>query len=229
MRRSVLLLVAVLLVLGAGQLIGCSNSVKPPAKPIPTDPETQLTFAPIANDTTSFRVHIYWNGTDLDGEVVRFYFAIDADTTLPIPEWRTTTAKDTVLLFLVDPILEIRKHVFMISAVDDRGGYDRTPARRFFSAKSDPPTSKIEKGPTAYNPTVGPNFTFEWSGIDPDGSEAGGKAPVDSFEYLLLLLGSFSSPGHPPLRTYDEKFYVGLINEATGPTLPAPHDDWQWI
>ncbi len=231
-RRAPLFLVAVLLFLGAGHLIGCSRSVKPPAKPVPTDPETQLTFAPIENDTTSFRVHFYWNGTDRDGEVVRFYFAVDADTAHPIPEWRTTTAKDTTFLFLVDPILEIRGHVFMISAVDDRGGYDHTPARRFFSAKSAPPTSKIEKGPAAYNPYVGPNFTFEWSGIDPDGSETGGKAPVDSFEYLLLFVGAVADtaipPTHEPLPTYDEERYVRLINDATGRTLLPPHDDWKW-
>ena len=229
MMRRFAPLLAVLLLLGAGQLIGCSDSVKPPAKPVPQDPETELTYAPIENDTTTFRVRFYWNGYDRDGEVVRFYYAVDADTLKPINEWRSTTAKDTTFLFLVDPVLEIRGHVFMISAVDDKGGYDHSPARRFFSAKSIPPFSQIDKGPAAFNPLVGPNFTFEWSGIDPDGGETGGRAPVDSFEYLLLLLGSFSSPGHPPLRTYDEKFYVGLINEATGPTLPAPHDDWQWI
>ena len=229
MRRFAPLLVVLLLFLGAGQLIGCSNSVKPPAKPVPLDPETELTYAPIENDTTTFRVRFYWNGSDRDGEVVRFYYAVDAESLKPIPEWRTTTAKDTTFLFLVDPILEIRGHVFMISAVDDKGYYDKTPARRFFSAKSAPPTSKIEKGPSAYNPLVGPNFTFEWSGIDPDGGETGGKAPVDSFEYQLLLLESFVQPGHPPLPTFDERDYVNIINRATGRTLPPPYDDWEWV
>src|SRR5439155_17191124 len=145
--RALLLLLA----LGATQLIGCSkNSVKPSA--IATDPETVLTLAPIENDTTSFRVHFYWNGYDRDGTVVRYHFAVDADTAQAIPDWRTTTAKDTTFLFLVDPILEIRRHAFMVSAVDDKGRYDKTPARRFFSAKSIPPTSQIEKGPSAYNP-----------------------------------------------------------------------------
>ena len=229
MRRFAPLLVVLLLFLGAGQLIGCSDPVKPPAKPVPQDPETELTYAPIENDTTTFRVRFYWNGFDRDGEVVRFYFAVDNDSLKPISEWRTTTAKDTTFLFLVDPILEIRGHVFMISAVDDKGGYDKTPARRFFSAKSAPPTSRIDKGPSAYNPLVGPNFTFEWSGIDPDGGETGGKAPVDSFEYQLLLLGSFALPGHPPLPSYDQAVYVNLINQGTGRTLQPPYDDWEWV
>src|SRR6266853_312390 len=233
LRRSAPLLVALLAVLGGGHLLGCSSSVKPPPKPAPLDPETELTYAPIENDTTTFRVRFYWNGYDRDGEVVRFYFAVDADSLKPIPEWRSTTANDTTFLLLVDPVTEIRGHVFMISAVDDKGAYDKTPARRFFSAKSIPPSSQIEKGPAPYNPLVGPNFTFEWSGIDPDGGETGGKAPVDSFEYQLLLLGSFADrgtpPTHPPLRPYDENFYVSLINRGTGPTLPPPYDDWKWV
>ena len=169
LRRSAPVLVALLAVLGGGYLLGCSSSVKPPPKPAALDPETELTYAPIENDTTTFRVRFYWNGYDRDGEVVRFYFAVDADSLKPIPEWRSTTANDTTFLFLVDPVKEIRGHVFMISAVDDKGAYDKTPARRYFSAKSIPPTSQIEKGPACFNPPVGPNFTFEWSGIDPDG------------------------------------------------------------
>src|SRR6266853_360673 len=224
LRRSAPLLVALLAVLGGGHLLGCSSSVKPPPKPAPLDPETELTYAPIENDTTTFRVRFYWNGYDRDGEVVRFYFAVDADSLKPITQWRSTTAKDTTFLFLVDPVLEIRGHVFMISAVDDKGAYDKTPARRYFSAKSLPPTSQIDKGPAAFNPLVGPNFTFEWSGIDPDGGETGGRAPVDSFEYLLLLIGSVADkaipPTHDPLPTYDQKYYVTIINQATGETLP---------
>jgi hypothetical protein len=232
LNRSAPLAVAFLLGLGAGHLIGCSNSVKPGSKAF-TDPETELTQAPIENDTTSFRVHFYWNGYDRDGSVVRFYFAVDADTVQPIPQWRTTSARDTTFIFLVDPILEIRRHVFMISAVDENGAYDKTPARRFFSAKSIPPTSQIEKGPAAYNPIVGPNFTFEWSGIDPDGSETGGNAPVDSFEYQLLLVGAVADtavpPTHDPLPFFAQGRYVDLINAGTGRTLPPPHDDWNWI
>jgi hypothetical protein len=232
-RRAAPLIVSLVLALGALYIAGCSDSVKPPPKPPALDPETELTYAPIEKDTTSFRVRFYWNGYDRDGEVVSFHYAVDADTLKPIPEWKSTTAKDTTFLFLVDPVLEIRQHVFKISAVDDRGGYDHSPAQRFFSAKSPPPTSQIDKGPAAFNPLVGPNFTFEWSGIDPDGGETGGRAPVDSFEYQLLLLGAVADtanpPTHPPLPFYNQTVYVNMINQGTGATLPPPHDDWKWV
>ena len=77
-RRAASLIVSILLAVGTGYLIGCSSSVKPPPKPVPLDPETELTYAPIENDTTTFRVRFYWNGYDRDGEVVRFYYAVDA-------------------------------------------------------------------------------------------------------------------------------------------------------
>ena len=82
-RRIALLSVTLVIALGMGQLTGCSNSVKPPPRPAPLDPETELVYAPNENDTTAFRVHFYWNGFDRDGEVVGFYFAIDADTARP--------------------------------------------------------------------------------------------------------------------------------------------------
>ena len=240
MRRIIPVVLSVVLALGGAYLVGCSNSVSPPATPQPLDPETELTFAPIQFDTTTFRVHFYWNGWDKDGEVVRFYFATDADTALPVTQWHTTTAKDTIFSFLVDPVQQVRKHVFKISSLDNSGRYDHSPATRVFSAKTDPPTSRIERGPAAFNPVVGPNFTFEWSGIDPDGGETGGRAPVDSFEYQLLLIGSVGETGDDPLQAYDQTYYTTLINQATGPTLPSdfafptgtpPKDysGWKWI
>lgn len=226
-RRVASLVFAIVLGLGAEQMAGCSNSVKPP-KRAPSDPETELTYAPVDNDTTSFRVRLYWNGFDKDGEVTRFYFAIDADTTKPITEWKSTSAKDSTFEFGVDPITEMRLHVFMISAIDNVGRYDHSPALRFFSSRTRPPTSQITRGPSPFNPFVGPTFTFEWSGTDPDGSARGGPAPVDSFEYLLLQMGGVVDPGHPPLPYFDQLVYVSLINGGVGRTLPAPYDDWKW-
>ena len=221
----------------------CSKGPTPPTKPIPQDPQTELTFAPIEFDTTAFRVHFFWNAYDDDGEVMRFHFAVDGDTVRPINEWQTTTAKDTILLFLVDPVRELKLHVFKVSAEDNDGHWDKTPASRAFSAKTLPPTSKIEKGPGAFNPVIGPNFSFEWSGIDPDGGETGGKAAVDSFQYLLLRMGAIADvnvpPTHDPLPRFDADNYTAMIRAATGDGLPAlwlspgdavPRrlDDWKW-
>jgi hypothetical protein len=190
----------------------------------------------VEEDTVSFRIRFYWSGFDTDGEVVAFRWTVDPDTELVKHpgEWTRTTGKDTTLLFLVDPVQEVKRHVFMVVAEDNEGRFDPTPAVRYFSAKTTPPTSEIEKGPFANNPIVGPNFTYEWSGIDPDGGETGGRAPVDSFQYHLLRIGGVADtsqilpPWHRPLPSWDVNRYVDMINRATGDTLPYPHGDWRW-
>jgi len=221
----------------------CSKGPTVPPKPQQQYPQTELTYAPVQYDTTTFRVHFYWTGFDDDGEVKRFHLAVDSDTLKPEAQWPTTTSKDTILLFLVDPVKELKVHVFKVAAEDNDGNIDKTPASRSFSAKTIPPRSQIDKGPAAFNPVVGPNFSFEWSGIDPDGGETGGKIAVDSFQYLLLRVGGIADTGNPPTHdplppfmpsggTYN---YVDLINQAVGAALPCDmanhrcYDDWKWV
>jgi hypothetical protein len=225
-RIGIVLTTAFALALAA--LVGCSKT--PTTKPPPLqNPETELTFAPLQGDTASYRIHFYWNGYDNDGEVTQFRYALDADTLKPPSQWISTTAKDTTLLFLVDPVKEVQGHVFWVVAEDNDGHFDPTPAKRFFSAKTVPPVSRITRGPNAPGTIIGPNFTFEWEGVDPDGGETGGSAPVDSFEYLLLQDGAQLDTDHPPLKLPAARAdWVKLIVNSTGPSLPAPFDNWKW-
>lgn len=221
-------LISVLFLIAMAAVAGCGKDPTP-VTPQALHPETELTFAPLEGDTASYRIHFFWNGYDTDGEVTQFRFALDADTAKPFSEWTPTTAKDTTLLFLVDPVKEVLGHVFWVVAEDNSGRFDLTPAKRFFSAKTVPPISRITRGPNAPGTIIGPNFTFEWEGVDPDGGETGGAAPVDSFEYLLLQNGAQLDPGHPPLNLPAGRAdWVKMICEATGPGLPAPYDDWKW-
>src|SRR5882762_7297992 len=121
-----ILAVSIALVLASS----CSKGRQPFTPPPKQDPQTELTYAPVEYDTTTFRVHLYWNGFVDDGEVVRFHYAVDADSLPPINEWKTTTAKDSTLLFLVDPVKELKLHVFKVSAEDNSGRWDKTPASR---------------------------------------------------------------------------------------------------
>jgi hypothetical protein len=243
-RGSIQIIVGLVAGLILAAWVGCAKDATPPTKPALTTPETELTYAPLEGDTSTFRVHFFWNGYDTDGEVVRFRYALDADTANAPETWIATTSKDTTLLFLVDPVLDIRGHVFWVAAEDNDGKIDPTPAKRFFSAKTLPPTSHMTRGIFNSGGTVGPNFTFEWEGIDPDGSETGGPAPVDSFEYLLLQVAG-KAPGddvalppwpseqgatvRPPYpRTGTNISYKNIIDDANGPTLPDPWAGWKW-
>jgi len=222
------------LVLGSG----CSKGTIAPRRLELSGPQTELTYAPVQYDTTNFRVHLYWSGSENSGEVVRFHYAIDADSLLPINKWRTTTAKDTTLLFLVDPIQELELHSFKVAAEDNYGLIDKTPASRVFSARTLPPRSQIDLGPGPFNGFAPPSFTFQWSGTDPDGSETGGPAPVDSFQYMLLRVGGVADTTlpHDPLPPFNQTLYTNLIRSAIGDGLPAGNavdhtrwGDWKWI
>src|SRR5262245_12085503 len=113
--------------LAAALPMGCANDVgHGPNRSSP--PETVLTRLPLEADTTGFRVHLYWNGFDRFGEVVRFRYAIDRDTLeSDKAKWKSTTATDTTLLLLVDPVESVRGHVFWVASEDNDGNIDPTP------------------------------------------------------------------------------------------------------
>src|SRR5207247_9580676 len=59
-------------VLALGSLSGCSRKMSP-VQNLP--PDTRLFVQwPVQVDTVSHRVHLYWFGTDPDGEVVAYAF-----------------------------------------------------------------------------------------------------------------------------------------------------------
>jgi len=232
MRRTTRFLPAAAFLCAALSISSCSEKTTAP-KDSRRDqpPQTEITFAPMDSDTVAYRVHIYWYGFDKDGEVVRFRFAMDGDTAAPENQWHTTTAKDTTLKLLVDPVTAVLRHVVEIAAEDNDHAIDPTPARRSFSTRTIPPTSTIVRGPASFNPLVGQNFTFVIQGTDPDGGPNGGPGRIDTFEYLLLQTGAYGDPvqtGQQALPVFQRDTYVKLINQATGDRLPPPYDDWKW-
>ena len=132
-RSSLRLVAALSLALLAAVLAGCSKDTNAP-KSQSLAPETELTYAPLQGDTAGFRVQLFWNGYDRDGEVTRFRFAIDSDTLeIDMAKWKSTASHDTTLLLPVDPVAHVRGHVFWVSAEDNDGNLDPTPAKRFWS------------------------------------------------------------------------------------------------
>lgn len=94
------------------------------------------------------RFHPYWAGSDRDGEVAGFYFAVVE--TLPIPppglttlpplpgpkpqDYRFTNKTDSTFIFRVSQASQDRQHAFYIYAVDNHGKADATPARVIFNS-----------------------------------------------------------------------------------------------
>lgn len=126
-------------------------------------PETWITAAPQDTITTRppvgppqpgkpgeipVRYHLYWAGSDLDGAVAGFYWAVVE--TLPVPpgdglgipslpgpkpqDYRFTTRTDSIFIFRASEEVPVREHTFFIYAVDNKGKPDPTPARFMFRA-----------------------------------------------------------------------------------------------
>lgn len=151
-RRALALLPFVL----AGVSGGC-RAYQPVATVVNKPPETYLTGAPSEHGGGYYRFHVYWYGRDLDGRVERFAWALTDGTlqdprsnddeedqrfnpalnasTLDIARWTTRT--DSVFSFLIEdganPSASLTLHM---AAQDDRGAFDRTPARLHFFANS---------------------------------------------------------------------------------------------
>jgi len=98
--------------------------------------------------TIPVRFHVYWAGSDRDGAVAGFYWAVVE--TLPRPpegqiavpnlpgpkpqDYHYTTKTDSFFIFAVAEDIVDRQHAFFIYAVDNQGKPDPTPARFIFIA-----------------------------------------------------------------------------------------------
>ncbi len=98
-------------------------------------PDTYLTSAPVESTSASYLYHMFWNGTDPDGEVVGFYIAVTDSNIEPHPDSLTwTTRTDTNIAFKVAGTTQTLSHRFYVTAVDNEGREDPTPAWVFFEA-----------------------------------------------------------------------------------------------
>ena len=91
---------------------------------------------------------MYWAGSDVDGAVVGFYWAVVETLPLPIEgspnvpplpgprtsQYQFTARTDSTFTFNVSEFRKDRQHAFFIYAVDDKGRADATPARFIFNA-----------------------------------------------------------------------------------------------
>jgi hypothetical protein len=153
--RAVRLFCLFFLLLGSG----CRNPISPPDNN--QAPETWITSAPQDTITTRdgrpiqappgtipVQYHLYWAGSDVDGAVAGYYYAVTETVTtappgIPIPDlpgpkprdYHFTTRTDTTFIFNVTENAPDRQHAFFVYAVDNKGKADATPARFIFNAQ----------------------------------------------------------------------------------------------
>jgi hypothetical protein len=189
-RRAVAGLAAagLLAVLGAVLLAGCSpRKILGPN----TAPETIL-FVQGPVDTVSLTVHLYWFGTDPDGEVTGFEVrfrnpAAPADT-----QWVPTTRTDS--LFTVFTPSGYSAPTFEVRAIDNEGQRDPSPATEDFQFSNQAPIVDLIN-PPAFADTTYPSVTLTWSGLDPDGDAA-------TLSYRVWLNGNEANARITDQRTF---------------------------
>jgi hypothetical protein len=164
-------------------------------------PTVELTAAPVSTaDTAWYSYKMNWSGSDADGRVDRFEYAIDPPVpteTAPNPEtlWVSTAKNEQQLFFQAskayfDPKRGWRSndfHTFVVRAVDNAGLVSAPKSRAFYSYTiapvvfiSNPLPSKL------ISRLVTPAVRISWQGRDEDGVFT--QKPV-KYKYRLFKVG----------------------------------------
>ena len=192
-RAIVLIAAAVGLLSG----VGCSKGIKGAFLPNQR-PTVDLTSAP-ANSTDKYfyAYRLNWSGTDVDGKVDYFLYAIDPPTSTQVAAgaetaWVKTAKNEQIVFFRAtrpDSINPTRNtassfHVFVIKAVDNGGLASAPKFRAFFAYTVAPTVAILNPLPNALlQATVTPSVRISWTGSDPDGQFS--QKPV-KYKFKLL-------------------------------------------
>ena len=160
-----LCLIAIFLGVGCRKPLTPADNNQAPETWITSAPQDTITVKdkngapiPILPGTIPVQYHLYWAGSDVDGTVVGYYWAVVETLTtappgLPLPtlpgpkpqDYHFTTKTDSTFIFNVTETAPDRQHAFFIYAVDNKGKADPTPARFIFNAQDRyPPAVAID-------------------------------------------------------------------------------------
>ena len=151
--------------------VGCSKHF--PNEPLPNQlPETFLSLVPDDSlRSTTSQQHLQWWGVDPDGFVKGYYISFDS------LQWTYTTSNDSLMGLKLN--IQDTTYRFFVTAVDDEGALDPTPASLRYPIHNTPPVvsfvSKSDVPDTTF--TVA---TFQWFGSDIDGNET-----ITNYLYVL--------------------------------------------
>jgi hypothetical protein len=172
-----------LALLGVVAAAGCSPS-KTLAPNVP--PETILHIqGPV--DTVNHVVHLYWFGSDPDGEVIGFEWRLDNPADTAVARWRYTTRTDSI--FKIQTPGGFAKVTFEVRAVDDDSLPDPTPARHdSLKFSNRPPAVAFIDPPSAgTNDTTFASVTLRWAATDPDGDAVSFRVWLDRNQSAVRL------------------------------------------
>lgn len=201
-------------------------------------PETVISGAPAESSQAYYRVHLKWYGSDKDGSIDHYEYAITDTSKVPGEDtpgfsgYHSTTRTDSVFVFTAN-LPQILGHRFYVRAVDNEGKADPTPAVAYFLAE-DFNTPRITfltgvgtwydregrlrtrqiRSTNRFAPTdtigVGGSVSVSWTGFDVDPGDS-----VIGYEYRLA-----SSPLYTGGTLADTAASVSFARPP-GSTLPS--------
>lgn len=102
-------------------------------------PETIISGAPAESTQAYYRVHLKWYGSDPDGSIDHFEYAVTDTNKIPGEDtpgftgYFPTLRTDSVFVFTAN-LSQVLGHRFYVRAVDNQGKVDPTPAWAYFVA-----------------------------------------------------------------------------------------------
>lgn len=150
----------------------------------PNVPPETLLFVQGPVDTVGHHVHLYWFGTDPDGDVEGYEWRFKNPLRPADTLWAFTDTTDRVFTVFdstgtVEPTFEVR-------AIDDQGERDPSPALQRLILNNQPPTVAFTGFPPLPDTTFA-SATITWSAYDNDG-DAG------RMSFLVWLDGNETTP-----------------------------------
>ena len=192
-------------------------------------PTVTLTSGPIdtVSAPQSWLVDISWVGSDPDGRIDHYEYALDppglkqARFAQAETAWVKTTDHHVVARFhashpdsLGPGATAPEFHVFVLRAVDDRGGISPDVVRAFYAYTVAPDVQITRPLPSALlSPQLPVPFRVEWRGHDPDGTGNGQPA---SYRYRFV---SLDAPGIVYLADPDSLLREAFMSDWTGWTI----------
>lgn len=155
-------------------------------------PEVRITAGAADSSAASYRVTFEWRGTDADGVVTRYQYAID-DTAAAA--WHDTTSTSAQKRFRADqpnagdPDTFTRWHSFYVRAVDDQGALSAADSR-VFNATNIAPSSRITSPSISLTTWVHACASLEvrWVGEDLDGSRIDHQPAFYEYKQVAFAL-----------------------------------------
>ncbi len=222
--------------LALAALAALAGACSPKRMLVPNLPPETTVFVQGPVTAVNHIVHLYWFGSDPDGDVIRYeYRFLDTLTTgQPLDTlrakvgWTRTSRTDLVFTLFTDQHDTIPP-VFEVRAVDNKELADPTPAVEAFKFTNEPPRLVFTNAPLATDQTFY-SLTLRWTPFDKDGDTGkmtyrvwlNGSAahdtilPAGSTEYTIpsayFLLGD--SLGAPTDTIVPRTVYVQPIDDG---------------